>query len=158
MIMLERREITRDHLRPLFRLKVTDAQQDQVAPNEFSLAEQAYEPASQAWGLWDGDILVGFMSMIDMSRYPHREDADDPESAYIWRLLIGKEFQGKGYGRAAIEQAAEVAQGWGLSKLSLSFVDKEGGAGPFYEKCGFRRTGQIIDDELVMIRKLGATS
>ncbi len=43
---LERRRVTRDDLRALFRLKVDPAHDNLVAPNEIMIAQQVYEPGS----------------------------------------------------------------------------------------------------------------
>ncbi len=148
---LQARPVEQDHLRTLFRLKVTPDQQKQVAPNEYTLAQQAYEPGSGVWGLWDDDDAVGLMAMINPSE-SNDEDLDaHPNAAYIWRLMIDHRFQGKGYGTQAIARAGDVAKQWGLTHLTLSFVDRPGGAEGFYTKCGFTRTGRIIDDEVEMI-------
>lgn len=154
---LERRPVDRGSLRALFRLKVLENQQPLVAPNEITIAQQAYEPASAVWGLWDGETAVGLLAMIDMSRYPDPEEADDRKSAYIWRLMIGADYQGKGHGRAAIAEAEVVAREWGLSRLSLSFVDVEDGAEGFYLRNGFVRTGHLIDGEVQMVKVLPDT-
>ncbi|RYG91342.1 GNAT family N-acetyltransferase [Loktanella sp. IMCC34160] len=94
------------------------------------------------------------LAMIDMSRYPEPEEADDRESAYIWRLLIGADYQGKGYGRAAIAEAEAVAREWRLPRVSLSFVDQPDGPEGFYQKSGFVRTGKLIDGEVQMLKIL----
>lgn len=47
--MLALREITRDTVNPLIRLKVKDWQQNLVAPNAVTLAQAAYEPGSYVW-------------------------------------------------------------------------------------------------------------
>ncbi|WP_377509971.1 GNAT family N-acetyltransferase [Octadecabacter sp. R77987] len=149
---LQRREIVWDHLRPLFDLKVAVGQEGQVAPNEITLAQQPYDPASYVWGLWDGETLVGLLGMIHPLESDEMEDGDDYGAAYIWRLMIGADHQGKGYGRKAIALAGEVATEWGLPRICLTFVDKAGGAEGFYLKCGFQRTGRIDDGELEMVR------
>ena len=38
-----------------------------------------------------------------------------------------------------------------MTPMTLSFVDKPGGAEALYLKHGFTRTGRIIDDELEMM-------
>ena len=152
---LEARDIHRDHLSALFKLKVREDQRDQVAPNEVTLAQQAYEPAGTfVWGLWDGDTAVGLLAMIDLRDYEDTEEGDDLESAYIWRLLIGAEHQGKGYGRQTMAVAEGIARDWGVPRVTLSIVKKPDGAQRFYEKCGYALTGKTIEDELQMSKAL----
>lgn len=148
------RPVQRAHLAALFKLKVRPDQDKLVAPVEITLAQAAYEPCSEVWGLWDGDTLVGQMAMIDLARSPHTEACDEPESAYVWRLLIDAGFQGRGYGKAALALADDIARGWGRRRISLSVVDAPNSALPFYVSCGYRDTGRTDDGEKVLIKDL----
>lgn len=150
--MLKRRDIRRDDLRTLFELKVGAGQAGLVAPNEVTIAQQAYEPGSVVWGFWDGDTAIGLLAMVNPRKTPHNEEGDDLEAAYVWRLMIGADHQGKGYGRAAMEEALAVTREWGLPRISLTCVDEPGSAMGFYEGLGFKRTGRVISDEVELMR------
>ena len=153
--MIERREITRDTVDAILRLKVRDDQPGMVAPNSVTLAQVAYEqPGSYVWGLWNGDTPVGLIAMINPNEYPWPEDGDDTGAAYVWRLMIDGDHQGKGFGRAAIDQAIDITKSWNLPRLCLTAVEKDGSAIPFYEHLGFSRTGRIVDGEVELIRTL----
>lgn len=150
--MLEKREITRETLRPLLRLKLSPGQENLVASNAVTIAQAAYEPASAVFGLWDGEDAVGLLAMIDIPRHPDGlKPGDVPDAAYLWRLLISAESQGKGYGRAAIDLAKQIARDWGYLKLAASVVDAPNSNMGFYEALGFRQTGDTVDDELVIV-------
>lgn len=151
---LERRAVERDHLRRLFQLKVREDQKTLVAPNEITLAQAAYEPGAHLWGLWDGGTVVGLMAMIHPHEAGGMEEGEDPDAAYLWRLMIGAEHQGKGHGRAALDQAVQQGRDWGLPRIALSVVQADNSAIAIYEAAGFRRTGQIIEDEIVLSRDL----
>ncbi|GKY86467.1 GNAT family N-acetyltransferase [Sinisalibacter aestuarii] len=153
--MLERREITRETLSPLLRLKVRPDQDHLVAPNAMTIAQAAYEqPGAYVWGLWTGDAAVGLVAMIHPLEYRHLEPGDDPEGAYIWRLMIAAEHQGKGLGGAAIGECLAQARAWGLPRLATSVVDSSDSNIGFYERLGFRRTGAIVDGEIVLSREV----
>jgi diamine N-acetyltransferase len=151
-VTLRAKIVTRDDVVPLIRLKVSSEQEALVAPNAATLAQAAYETGSIVLGLWDDSVPVGLMALIDMATYPWVEPGDDPESAYIWRLMIDKSHQGKGFGSAALNLAADQAKAWGHSRLTASVVDAETSAMPFYEANGFRKTGDLVDGELVIRR------
>jgi diamine N-acetyltransferase len=148
--MLERREIHRDTIRQVIDLKVRPDQSDLVAPNVVTLAQTPYETGAQVWGLWDGDVPVGLMAMVHPDEFLWHDVGDDREAAYLWRLMIGAEFQGRGYGRAAIAEAIAVARLWHLPRLASSVVNVAHSSMPFYEKLGFRNTGRIVEGELVI--------
>lgn len=147
--MLERREITRKTLSPLLRLALRPDQAHLVAPNSVTVAQAAYEPGSYVWGLCEGDLAVGVLAMLHPHEYPHLEEGDGPDGAYISRLLIGAKHQGKGYGRAAIHLAEDQTRARGLPRLSLSVVDAADSNIGFYERLGSRRTGGFVDGEIV---------
>jgi len=151
--MLERRDLTRETLRPIMQLKLRPDQDHLVAANAVTIAQCAYEqPGGYVWGLWDGDEPVGLLAMIHPHEYRHLEQGDDPDGALIWRLMIAAEVQGKGYGAAAIAECLAQARAWGLARVATSVVATPDSNIGFYERLGFQPTGAIIDDEIVMSR------
>lgn len=148
--MLDRRPITRDTLPALLRLDLRDDQRDLVASNAVTLAQAPFEPGSQVWGLWDGDQPVGLMAMVHPDLYPFHEPEDDRQAAFLWRLMIDKAAQGRGYGRAAIDQALAQTRAWGLPRLACSVVDVPHSNLGFYLRLGFRDTGRIAEGERVL--------
>jgi diamine N-acetyltransferase len=150
--MLERRTVTRDHLLPLIDLAVRPDQRDQVSPNVKTFAQAPFEPGARVWGLWVGRVPVGLMAMVHPREYPYHVDGEDPEAAYLWRLMIDAAHQGRGYGRAAILMALEVAREWDCPRLSLGVSDDHPAAQGFYEGMGFRLTGHMVDGDRMMVR------
>ena len=51
--MTLRRAVLREHVAPLIGLAVREDQRGLVAQNAVTLAQAAYEPGAQVWGLWD---------------------------------------------------------------------------------------------------------
>jgi diamine N-acetyltransferase len=154
--MLVRRPVLREDVLPLIRLSVRPDQMDLVSNNAKTLAQAAYEPGSYVWGLWDDDTLVGLMAMIRPGEYPSADDPlrqqpDDRTAAYLWRLMIAAEFQGKGYGAAALAEAVAETRAWGCSRLTAHVANAAHSNLAFYEQFGFRKTGEIEDDELVIV-------
>ena len=153
--MPELRAANRDDLGKLLNLKVREDQENLVAPNAVTLAQAAYEqPGSYVWGIWNGDQAVGLIAMIHPQVYPFLEPDDDPEAAYLWRLMVAADQQGKGYGRFAIEECVRITKEWGLPKLASSVVDSDNSNMAFYESLGFRKTSAIVDDELVIVMNI----
>ena len=139
--------VSREDLRALFQLKVDASQQDFVAPNEITLAQVAYDPNAEVFGIWADDQLVGLTALIDTTDYPHLEDGDDPNSGFIWRLMIGHSFQGNGFGTAALHEISAWARGRELPKMYLSVVPENAAAIRVYEAFGYARTGRLVDGE-----------
>ena len=139
--------VTRDDVKPLFELKVKPEQQTFVATNEISLAQVHYETGSTPYVIWSDNTRVGLMVIIDMREHKHIEPDDDPNSIFLWRLLIAVEHQGKGYGSAAMAALFEIARDKGATAVETSVVEDNLAALKFYEQLGFSLTGKAIDDE-----------
>ena len=137
------RPVTRDTVRAICALKVAPAQERLVAPNAWSIAEAYFEPES-AWfrAVYADEVPVGFVMF---------EDDTARQEYWLWRFMIDARYQGRGYGRRAIELLIAHAQTRpGARALYTSCVPGDGSPCPFYENLGFRYTGVVDDGELVM--------
>jgi len=94
------RPVTSDNLREIVRLSDTlqDGQGHFVDPNDFSLAEACTNVRAWPRGIFAGETAVGFLMLHD--------DPDKGEY-FLWRLMIGGQFQRRGYGRRVVETLAE---------------------------------------------------
>lgn len=63
---------------------------------------------------------------------------------YLHDVNVEPPLQGRGIGRALIEEVKSIAQQWPVGAIRLDAFDGASGAGPFYEKCGFRRVGSKV--------------
>jgi diamine N-acetyltransferase len=143
------REVTKETLRTILNLKVHPEQEQFVAPNAVSVA-QAYFDREVAWfrAIYADDTPVGFLMLYD--------DPDEPEY-FLWRFMIDARYQNLGFGWQALERLGEhVRTRPGAQSLGTSCVPEEGGPGPFYERFGFRYTGEEDEGELVMRLELGS--
>jgi diamine N-acetyltransferase len=143
------REITGDTLWPIMTLAVAPDQKHFVAGNAESIA-QAYFHREVAWfrAIYADETPVGFLML---------EDDVAAQEYHLWRLMIDARYQGHGYGRRAVEQLMDyVRTRPGGSVLTVSCVPGEGSPCPFYERLGFRPTGEIDDGEIVMSLELAA--
>ncbi len=146
------RPLIRESLRPLATLSVHDEQATFVASNLMTMAQSMFEPGSEIYGIWEDETPVGLLAIVDMS-HPDADldEGDDPDGIYIWRLMVDQAYQGKGYGRSALEFASALTQQKGRANLVISVVDEPGSALPLYERFGFSPTGRIVDGEVEML-------
>jgi len=141
------REVTKETLRDITRLKVNAAQERLVATNAESIAEAYFSPDT-AWfrAVYADDTPVGFVMLEDDAAKGHY---------YLWRFMIDARHQGRGIGHRALELLFEhVRTRPGARVLYTGCVPGEGSPGPFYEKMGFVYTGEEDEGELVMRREL----
>ena len=59
--MIQLKEITKENYRACMNLKTTKEQEDFVAPNWYSMLEAIYEEPRQAFALYNGEEMVGFI-------------------------------------------------------------------------------------------------
>ena len=111
-----------DNVYGIRKLRVAKDQRNYVATNDWSLI-QAYLSLAEGkpvfpFGIYNGKTLVGFIMIdygSDWSGYKREawlnSDAykfyKDKKYYYIWRFMIDKKFQGRGYGREAMKRALD---------------------------------------------------
>lgn len=140
-VVVELREVTGDTVREVCALQVAPPQRGFVAPNAVSLAEASFAPHAWPRAIWADDVPVGF-AMLSIER-------DEPNS-FLWRLMIDERYQGRGYGRRAIELIADHVRGLpGATQLVTSWVPGPDGPESFYRGLGFEPTGEVDDGEVV---------
>jgi diamine N-acetyltransferase len=141
------REITRENLQDILRLRVASEQEQFVASNAVSIAQAHFYPES-AWyrAIYADETAVGFV-LLEMNR--------EKSEYFLWRFMIDHRFQRQGFGARAIELVLDhVRTQPGATSLSLSYVPADGNPRPFYEKMGFAPTGEMSEGEMIMRRAL----
>jgi GNAT superfamily N-acetyltransferase len=66
-----------------------------------------------------------------------------PRALYLHDMAVEPSRQGKGLGRALVENAKEDARAWPSQAIRLDAYDAPHGAGGFYAKCGFLERGRV---------------
>ena len=125
-----------------------------VATNEVSLRQAAetneeHPGVARPFGIYADDKLVGFCMFVFA---PEAEDEDD--RYWLWRFMIDKNEQDKGYGQAALQEIIRYFRTNGADRLFLSTEPENERGLHIYHKAGFRETGIIDDDEAVLMRML----
>ena len=76
----------------------------------------------------------------------------------LWRFMIDRRYQGKGYGKAAMRLILDfiVTQPCGPAELCwLSYGPENTAAKALYAAFGFRETGEWDGDEVIAVKPLG---
>ena len=141
------RPITRDNLWAVVELKLHPGQEAFVAHNIDSIANASVEPTWVPLAVYAGE---------DVGRLCHvRAAPPDTGAWWVIRLMIDREHQGKGYGRAAMEAVIEMmAERVGCEEIMTSFNPANTVALGLYTSLGFQPTGEIEDDEPLLLLRL----
>ena len=125
-----------------------------VAPNDYSLSEadeaNAKAPGTaRPFAIYAGEKIVGFcMLALDP------EDENPVDRYCLWRFMIDKNEQGKGYGQAALHEIIKYFKENDVDMIYLSTAPENELGLHVYHKAGFRETGIIDGDEAVLMRML----
>lgn len=124
-------EVTADNWREVAALELEDSQSDLVASNVYSLAEAKFTPLACPRAIYAGTKLVGFV-MYDLP------DEEERNRAVIYRFMIDRRHQHRGYGRAALELLLEELRTHpDIAAVGICYAAKNP-ARMLYESLGFR--------------------
>ena len=160
--MLRLEKINGKNVWDILKLSVNDSQKEFVASNEISIIE-AYTAITAhgyayPFGIYDGDKPVGFL-MIGFDKDDYWEDAPDVAAGNynLWRLMVDKKYQHKGYGRQAVKLALDFIKTLPCGPAEycwLSYEPENKIAKELYASFGFAETGEFDDEELIAVLKL----
>ena len=160
--MLRLEKVNGKNVWELLKLQVSDDQKSFVAANDTSIIEAYTSITGNGYafpfGIYDGETPVGFL-MIGFDIDDYWEDAPDiAKGNYnLWRLMIDKKCQGKGYGREAVKLALDYIRTKPCGEAGycwLSYEPENKVAADLYRSFGFEETGEMDGEELIAVLKL----
>ena len=142
----ELRKIDYNIIEECIALSVTAEQAQYIASNKASLKEADDNPAvARPFAIYVDNKMVGF------TMFAFDEDYEDANDRYwLWRFMIDKDLQGRGYGRAALKTIIDYFKDQGVGYIKLSTKESNISAISLYHKFGFRENGEMNDEEVVL--------
>ena len=136
--MIELHEITKENLDDVLSLDVSEHQKAYVSSTAASLAQAyVYRETAFPFAVYAENALVGF---IMFGYYEARNQYT------LWKFLIDKKYQNKGYGKEALKQGIlyfkntfhvkEIYTGVSIENEQAKYV---------YKSLGFMETGLVED-------------
>jgi diamine N-acetyltransferase len=130
---------------------LSPAQRKMVANNVYSIAQAHFSKSAWMRAIYADETPVGFIMTHTGSDY---EDGIDCPGVFLWRFMIAGPFQGRGYGKRALEKLLSHLKAMGIPLLYTSCGQGEGSPEGFYRKLGFLATGDHYDDEIELVLRL----
>ena len=145
----------------LLSIKVSDSQREFVAENSLAIAE-AYAAEKEGTKTecliaYENDIPIGFVSIALGSINTRGEKEWMKKSYCLWRIMVDSIYQNKGYGGEILDAIIEWCSTMPLGKAERIYTSCNSDntiAINLYHSRGFKETGEIIDDEIVLARSL----
>lgn len=139
-------DITEDNMKQCFELKVASDQMQYIASNEDSWhTAKENENVARPFAIYCDERMVGF------TMFAFDEDYEDPNDRYwLWRFMIDESSQRKGYGTAALQLIIQYFKENGANNIRLSTKETNFYALSMYRKAGFRDTGEMNNEEIVL--------
>jgi len=113
-----------------------------IVPIVYSIAESKYETHLRPLAILYLDQIIGF------SMY-----CKDPDDGRYWLYvyMIDEAQQGKGYGKEGIKQLLKYIQKQekDIHEVVIGHRPDNERAGYLYESAGFKKTGEIINGEII---------
>lgn len=123
-------------------------QRGMVADNVVSIAEAHFSPCAWMRAVYADETPIGFIMTHTGSDY---EDGIDCPGVFLWRFMIARPYQGKGYGKLALEKLIQHLKAMGIPLLYTSCGQGESSPEGFYRKLGFTPTGDHYGDEIELV-------
>ena len=125
-----------------------------VATNEVSL-RQADEANAEKNGVARPFAIYADEKLVGFCMFAFDPKAKEKDNRYwLWRFMIDKKQQGKGYGQAALNEIFRYFRENGADMIYLSTEPENERGLHIYHKFGFRETGIISEGEIVLMRML----
>ena len=153
--MPEIRPVTIKNWQSLIKLKVREDQTAFVASNVYSITQAQFGDEYEGhwdlypFGIYDNsDVPVGFLMYGLNFNHPTQQ-------AFIQRLMVDEMFQGKGYGRFAMQKMIEIFRADDrIREVGISYEPHNEGARKLYASVGFVETGEMVEEEVIAVLKL----
>ncbi|MER9303014.1 GNAT family N-acetyltransferase [Mesorhizobium sp. M0293] len=122
-------------------LELAPEQMDFVASNADSLEEAETDEDARPRVIMAGDRVVGFL-MYEAPR--------DDDEARIYRFMIDRASQGRGYGKAALREVLDEIKRLGhIRHVSICYEPENDAARNLYRSAGFVEEGLDEDGEMI---------
>ncbi|STQ89569.1 GNAT family N-acetyltransferase [Iodobacter fluviatilis] len=126
------------------KLELLPEQANLLAPNTniYSIAESKFEPHYQPRAICMADQVIGFLM------YCPDVDLPDPGLYWLFRFMLGAEYQGKGYGALAIRLALAEMKLAGARRVITMHKPSNQIASRLYQRMGFCEVGYADDGDV----------
>jgi len=128
-------------------LNLSEEQAKFMEPNAISIAQSKFEPTLNPFAIYYEENVVGFL-MFNSS-------IEELDGHWIYRIMIDKDFQGQGIGKAAtLLMIAEMRKIPDLKKIVVGYHPENKAAHSLYSSLGFIDNGDRFGKEMAVVKNI----
>ena len=162
MHMVHLEKVSSKNIEEILNLSVAESQKEFVASNRFSLEELDRTRKANghgfAFGVYDDDRPVGFVMIgFDTDEAWENPPAIAKGNYSLWRLMIDRKEQQKGYGSQALKLAMDFIRTFPFKKAQYCWTSYDPHniiAKRLYLSYGFEETKDMDQDEVIAVYRL----
>ncbi|WP_338653267.1 GNAT family N-acetyltransferase [Sporosarcina psychrophila] len=126
-------------------LEVSKEQQEYIEPNAISIAQSKFELTLKPYAIYAEERVVGFLM--------YNSVPEELDGYWAYRIMVDKQFQGKGIGKAATKlMMSEMAISLNAKKIVVGYHPNNLGAHNLYASLGFIDNGDRFGKEMAVIK------
>lgn len=128
-------------------LEVEPSQSKYIESNAVSIAQSKFEPTLKPYAIYFEEKVVGFLMYNSVQ--------EELEGNWIYRIMIDKDYQGKGIGKTATKlMISEMAKQPNIKKLVVGYHPENKGAHNLYASLGFIDYGDRFGKEMAVVKNV----
>ncbi|WP_462406558.1 GNAT family N-acetyltransferase [Gracilibacillus sp. Marseille-QA3620] len=129
------------------KLEVSTEQKEYIESNAISIAQSKFEHTLKPYAIYAGEKVVGFLMYNSVQ--------EELDGYWIYRIMVDKEYQGKGIGKAATKlMISEMAKLPNARKIIVGYHPDNTEAHNLYSSLGFIDKGNRFGKEMAVIKKV----
>ncbi|TQR19098.1 GNAT family N-acetyltransferase [Psychrobacillus vulpis] len=129
------------------KLEVSSEQAEYIESNAISIAQSKFEPTLKPYAIYFEEKVVGFLMYNSVQ--------EELDGHWVYRIMVDKEFQGKGIGKAATNlMISEMAKLPNVKKIVVGYHPENLGAHNLYSSLSFIDNGDRFGNEMAVIKHL----
>ncbi len=128
-------------------LEISMEQQKYIEPNAISIAQSKFEPSLKPYAIYFEEKVVGFLMYNSVQ--------EELDGYWIYRIMVDKDFQGKGIGKAATKlMISKMATLPNFKHIVVGYHPENVGAHKLYASLGFIDEGHRFGKEMAVVKHI----
>ncbi len=124
-------------------LQIAEEGKKFISSNVYAIAEWKFETESIFRAIYSDNVLVGMLAY-----YLH--DGDYGYFYWLYHLMIDKQYQGRGYGEAAVKLSIEEMRQLETTEIRTMYMPGNIRAQKLYTKLGFEEVGTLDGGDIFL--------